>query len=263
MKYKFSIPIKLTNKILVIKMYRCPYNSGFVFVSLMNRILPTNKLGDDIVKIIVSEFLGYNTFLSLIKLIVNDLIVEQYIMSTMIVFMGQFAYAFSKSMVFNQSVNLVNAFNKLQNTKVCKLHHPKIHECITFLTSYDIFAANTDSHNKLSSLLKFTTGKGYQCERNKEWCANLCKILSSMFKKNGTITLPPHIRSRSMVKIIEEILHTYFDFSVRYIPKYNRYSTVFMLSSEHSGKKLSFSYSKFYSLNSIRSILNLNRTCKI
>jgi len=237
-----------------------------VFIELMLRILRTKKLNQDVSNIIVIEFLGYGTFLSMIKLVVDDLKVEQSMMSTLILFLREFSYACKPgNKVIKQSTNLANAFNKLQNTKVCKVTHPKIHECVTFLTTNttDLFAGNTSSNTKLDVLLKFSIGKEYICEKNLEWCINLSKILSNMFKANGTITLPPYIRSRSMVKIIEDILHKYFGFSVSYIHKHRMYSTVFMLSPEYKGKKLRFSDRRLYSLKSIKSLLKSNRTCKI
>jgi hypothetical protein len=237
-----------------------------VFVELMLRILRTKKLCKDTANIIVIEFLGYGTFLSMIKLVVDDLKVEQSIMSTLILFLREFSYACKPdTKVIKQSTNLVNAFNRLQETKVCRVNYPKIHECVTFLTTTtsDIFAVTTDSHNKIGALLKFNIDNEYKYVKNLEWCSNLGKILSNMFKKNGTITLPPYIRSRSMVKIIEDLLHKYFEFSVSYMPKRRMYSTVFMLSPEYKGKKLSFSDRRLYSLDSIKLILKSNRTCKI
>jgi hypothetical protein len=238
-----------------------------VFVNLILRILRTKKLCKDTSKIIVIEFLGYDTFLSLIKLVVDDLKVEQSIMSTLMLFLRELNNSREPHIKFvKPSSNLVNAFNKLQETKVYRVTHPKLHDCVEFLTTTtsDLFAGNTSSNTKLVDvLLKFSIGKEYICEKNLEWCTNLDKILSNMFKANGTITLPPYLRSMSMVKIIEDILHKYFGFSVSYIPRHRMYSTVFMLSPEYKGKKLSFSDRRLYSLDSIKSLLKSNRTCKI
>lgn len=244
------------------------YGEKGVFVYLVSRILSGKKLCKDIVHIIVIEFLGYGTFLSILKLVINDLEVEKSIMSTMMLFLKEFSYVCKPdTKVVLKSTELVNVFNKLnEESYVCRLTYPEIHKSVKFLTTTtsDLFVGTTDYNNKLDALRNHSLQNYPEYQNNLYWCGDFRKILSDMFKENGIITLPPYIRRRSMVKIIEDILNNYFGLSVSYIPRYRMYySIVFMLSSEDKDKNLRFSNHRLYSVDSIKSIIKSNRTFNI
>lgn len=236
-----------------------------VFISLIYKILITKQICKDNINIIINIFLGYHKFIYIIDTVVSSLKFEQSVMSTMISFADHSRYVYYSRGVklIENCTNLMVVFNKLKDIKICKLQYPKLHECVKFLIDSYIPDFTTSYNIKRDGIPGIWINKCNNCQKNLEWCDNLTKILSSMFKTNGIITLPPYIRSRSMMKIIEAILNEYFGFSVIYISTSRRYSTVYMLSEEFKGKNLKFDINQIHSLNVIKSLINSNRTCKM